>query len=151
MPTRDKRVWMFNSGDTFAGNPKWLFVYVTKFRPDITAYWLCETEKTANYVRRLGYEALTFKDPRAAQLQRLTGVYVVNQVKEHIPKELRAAVFLNLWHGVGVKGIERAMNPGYLQERIAKKYIRHNQLPQQPTVSVYLGADGAALPGADRA
>ena len=128
MSQRDKRVWMFNSGDTFTGNPKWLFVYVTKFRPDITAYWLCETEETARYVRGLGYKALTFKSPQAPALFARTGVYVVNQVKEVIPDELRGAVFLNLWHGVGVKGVERAMNKGYLEERIAKKYIRHNAL-----------------------
>lgn len=128
MSARSKHVWMFNSGDTFSGNPKWLFVYVTKFRPDITAYWLCETERTAKYVRSLGYQAVTFSDPQAARIQARTGVYVVNQVKEQIPDPLRGAVFLNLWHGVGVKGVERAMNKGYLEERIAKKYIRHNQL-----------------------
>ncbi len=128
MARRSKSVWMFNSGDTFAGNPKWLFVYVTKFRPDITAYWLCETEETARYVRGLGYKAYTFKDPRVSRIQAKTGVYVVNQVKEQIPDNLRGAVFLNLWHGVGVKGVERAMNAGYLEERIAKKYIRHNRL-----------------------
>ncbi|MBB2891340.1 CDP-glycerol glycerophosphotransferase (TagB/SpsB family)/FMN phosphatase YigB (HAD superfamily) [Flexivirga oryzae] len=121
-------MWMFNCGDTFSGNPKWLFIYVQKFRPDITAYWLCETEQTAAYVRSLGYRALTFKDPEAPRIQAKTGVYVVNQVKEYIPDELRGAVFLNVWHGVGVKGIERAMNKGYLEERIAKKYIRYNKL-----------------------
>lgn len=125
---RSASVWMFNSGDTFAGNPKWLFVYVTKFRPDITAYWLCETEATAEYVRGLGYQAYTFADRRVTRIQARTGVYVVNQVKEQIPDALRGAVFLNLWHGVGIKGVERAMNQGYLEERIAKKYIRHNQL-----------------------
>ncbi len=128
MALRSKHVWMFNSGDTFSGNPKWLFVYVTKFRPDITAYWLCETEKTARYVRGLGYRAMTFHDPKVSRIQARTGVYVVNQVKEQIPDDLRGAVFLNLWHGVGIKGVERAMNKGYLEERIAKKYIRHNTL-----------------------
>lgn len=128
MPTRSKTVWTFNSGDTFTGNPKWLFVYVTRFRPDITAYWLCETEATARYVRGLGYQAVTFTDSKAASIMARTGVYVVNQVKEVIPEELRGSVFLNLWHGVGIKGVERAMNKGYLEERIAKKYIRHNRL-----------------------
>ena len=30
-----KHIWVFNSGLLFTGNPKWLFIYINKYRPDI--------------------------------------------------------------------------------------------------------------------
>src|SRR5690606_30563425 len=75
-------------------------------------------------VRKLGYPVITYAARR--NLTR-AGVYVVNQVKEHIPAELRGAVLLNLWHGVGVKQIERRMRESHLLPRIAEKYIRNNK------------------------
>ena len=42
---KDKnKVWAFCSGhnsNDFRGNPKYLFIYVNKYCPDIEAYWLC--------------------------------------------------------------------------------------------------------------
>lgn len=55
-------VWAFNAGQAgndFRGNPKYLFVYVNKYRKDITAYWLSGSEETTEYVRNLGYRAYT--------------------------------------------------------------------------------------------
>ncbi|MCW2785650.1 MAG: hypothetical protein JWP74_2167 [Marmoricola sp.] len=126
-PVRDKLVWVFNCADAFIGNPKWLFLYITKFRPDIEAVWLTNTESTVAQIRKLGYRAETFKSRKGIAVQRRAGVWVVNQVKEQIPANLTGVVLLNLWHGVGVKSIERGMNEGYLRERIARKYIRNNQ------------------------
>ncbi len=124
---RDRRVWLFNSANTFSGNPKWLFAYVNRFRADIEAHWVCDSARTAEAIQRLGYSAITFRDPRGHSVQQRAGVFVVNQVKEQIPPRMDGALLLNLWHGVGVKSIERCMNEGYLLERIAKKYIQNNR------------------------
>ncbi len=118
---------MFNSGNSFNGNPKWLFLYVNRHRPDIEAHWITDSEEVVAQVRRLGFSAMTFQGAKSKELQRRTGVWVVNQVKEHIPANLRGAVMLNLWHGVGVKKVERAMTTGFLLPRIAEKYIRNNE------------------------
>ena len=120
--TRSRTVWLFNSLD-FSGNPKWLFLYVLARRPEIEAYWLADTDAKAAVVRALGYPVVTYTDSKV--LER-AGVYVVNQVKERIPEELDGAVLLNLWHGVGVKLIERQMKQSELLPRIAEKYIRNN-------------------------
>ena len=116
-------MWLFNSRD-FSGNPKWLFLYVLARRPDIEAYWLADDEDKAAVVRGLGYPAITYSDTKT---QERAGVYVVNQVKENIPAELAGAVLLNLWHGVGVKLVERQMKQSELLPRIAEKYIRNNK------------------------
>lgn len=120
---RSRTVWLFNSLD-FSGNPKWLFLYVLARRPDIEAYWIADTEDKATFVRELGYPATTYADKRT---QERAGVYVVNQVKERVPEELLGTVILNLWHGVGVKLVERQMKTSELLPRIAEKYIRNNR------------------------
>lgn len=121
---RSRNVWLFNSLD-FSGNPKWLFLYVLATRPDIEARWIADTEAKADHVRSLGYPATTYANQR---VQAQAGVYVVNQVKERVPDALRGAVLLNLWHGVGVKQIERRMTESHLLPRIARKYIQNNSL-----------------------
>lgn len=122
--SRSRAIWLFNSLD-FSGNPKWLFLYVLAKHPEIDAHWIADTDEKAAAVRRLGFPATTYADKK---LQERTGVYVVNQVKEQIPPELVGAVLLNLWHGVGVKLIERQMKESELLPRIAEKYIRNNKL-----------------------
>ena len=64
---RDKKIWIFNAGNAFDGNPKWLFMYIVNYRKDITPYWFCYTEETRNYIRKLGYQAFLFKSKMAGK------------------------------------------------------------------------------------
>ncbi len=124
---RDKKIWIFNAGDAFSGNPKWLFMYIVNNHKDIKPYWLCYKKTTQSYVRRLGYKAYMFNSSKGKKIMSKAGVYVVNQVKEVIQPELENITMLNLWHGVGCKSIEKStVDFGFLNERIAKKYIRNN-------------------------
>lgn len=123
---RDKKIWVFNAGDSFSGNPKWLFMYIVNNRKDIKPYWLCYKKSTQSYVRKLGYKAYMYNSAKGKKIMSKAGVYVVNQVKEVIQPELKDVTMLNLWHGVGCKSIEKKVNFGFLNERIAKKYIRNN-------------------------
>ena len=46
--TDKNKVWAFCAGqysNDFRGNPKYLFIYINKYRKDITAYWLCDDPK----------------------------------------------------------------------------------------------------------
>ncbi len=121
------KTWAFNSGNIFAGNPKWLFIYINNYRKDIRAYWLCDSDETVEYIRSLGYEAYNYASEKAKRLEMKTGVYVVEQVKESIPVMMPNVKMLNLFHGVGCKSIERKVDTGFLCERIAKKYIKYNE------------------------
>lgn len=122
-----KKVWAFNAGDTFTGNPKWLFIYINKYRKDIDAYWLCDNVETVDYVRSLGYKAYAFNAGGGIEVKNRAGVFVTEQVKEQIPKGMENCILLNLYHGVGCKKIERDAGSSRLEERLAKKYIRNNQ------------------------
>ena len=126
-----RHIWAFNAGETFSGNPKWLFLYISKYRPDIYAYWLCDNQETVDFIRSLGYRAHTFKERDCYLLQQKTGVFVVEQIKEVIPKSLQSAVMLNLYHGVGCKTVEKKVTYGFLAERIAKKFIKNSEYYQK--------------------
>ncbi|KAF2412176.1 hypothetical protein B1729_16280 [Microbacterium sp. B35-04] len=125
---RSRLTWIFNCADTFSGNPKWLFLYVVRHRPDIEAVWVTDSQPTVQFVRSLGFRAELLTSRRGKILQQRAGVFVVNQVKERIPDELDGVLLLNLWHGVGVKSIERRLTQGRLQARIARKYIENNKV-----------------------
>lgn len=123
---RDK-VWAFIAGQSsedFRGNPKYLFVYINRYRPDIAAYWLCNNEETIAQVRKLGFTAHKIDSPAAQYAINHTGVLVVEQVKYAMPEGFENVKYLNLWHGVGFKHIERKLLMGDLSMELARKYIQ---------------------------
>lgn len=127
-------VWMFDAGHNgrkdFRGNPKYLFVYINKYRPDIHAYWYCEADAAdvINQVRELGFHGVLRGTEEAEYALNRTGVVVSEQLREYFPEALLRAKYLNLWHGIGFKRVERARleNEDDLRVGIAKKYIAYN-------------------------
>lgn len=126
---RNKKIWIFNATNDFVGNPKWLFIYVNKYRKDIDAYWMCDNVQVVNYVKSLGFNAELFHSKKAEKIKSMAGVFVVHQVKEHIPVKFEnEVVILNLWHGVGIKPIERFVDSPGIRYRTYKKYIKYNEM-----------------------
>ncbi len=128
-PDKNK-VWAFCSGhksNDFRGNPKYLFIYMNKYRKDIVTYWLCDDIEMINLIRNMGYRAYQLGTLEAELAMNKTGVLVAEQVKSYIPRGLSHAKYLNLWHGVGgVKAVERSLTEGNLAYELAKKYIDKN-------------------------
>ena len=124
--TRDKKLWVFNAGPAFNGNPRWLYEYIQRKRPDITCYWFCYRRRLMYRLRAMGCRAMLFDSHAARKIGSRAGVYVVNQNKEVIQDYLQGVTILNLWHGVGCKAIENCLHSGILDEGIAKKHIRNN-------------------------
>lgn len=128
---KDKnRVWIFDAGSRFLGNPKWLFLYVNKYRPDMLACWMSDSAETVNRILSLGFYALCYGTREAETVKDMAGVFVVENVKEHIPFGLENAKMLNLFHGVGCKRIERNLPNAYFSDKLAGKYIRYNNFYQ---------------------
>ena len=126
---RNKKIWIFNATNDFVGNPKWLFIYVNKYRKDIDAYWMCDNVHVVNYVKSLGFNAELFHSKKAEKIKSMAGVFVVHQVKEHIPVKFEnEVVILNLWHGVGIKPIERFVDSPGIRYRTYQKYIKYNEM-----------------------
>lgn len=126
MNERNKLIWIFNAGSSYAGNPKWLMEYIVRHRTDIAPVWMCYEENTMRYVRKLGYRAELYNSHAGREIMEQAGVYVVEMCKEVFQPELEGITVLNLWHGVGCKSIERKFGSGFLEERLAKKYIQNN-------------------------
>lgn len=128
--TDKNKVWAFCAGqysNDFRGNPKYLFIYINKYRKDITAYWLCDNPKIVKMVRKLGYKAYRIGTKQAEEAINKTGVLVHEQVKLIIPEGLENAKYINLWHGVGgVKNVERSIDTGRLLVEISRKYVKNN-------------------------
>ena len=72
---------------------------------------------------------LNYFIPKAEKIKSVAGVFVVHQVKEHIPVKFEnEVVILNLWHGVGIKPIERFVDSPGIRYRTYKKYIKYNEM-----------------------
>lgn len=121
-------IWLFNSAGTFSGNVKYLFLYCWFFRKDIYACYISGEQRNVDLIREMGFRAVTFTSPEGKNLQRRAGVYVNEQCKEHYPSELFNVKLLNLFHGVGLKNIERKWDREFLGQQIAKKYIQYNHI-----------------------
>lgn len=130
-------IWAFISGQygqDFRGNPKYMFVYINKYRPDIKAYWICNNDETIEQVKKLGYEAYRQDSPAAQFVANRTGVLVAEQVKFTLPDGFNNIKYINLWHGVGFKKVERRLHSGDISMDLARKYVmrsafyRDNQL-----------------------
>ena len=64
---------------------------------------------------------LNYFIPKAEKIKSVAGVFVVHQVKEHIPVKFEnEVVILNLWHGVGIKPIERFVDSPGIRYRTYK-------------------------------
>lgn len=122
-------IWAFTAGHSsqdFRGNPKYLFAYINYYRPDIKTYWYCNNDEALQQVRDLGFCAYSPESPYIRQLLNRTGVLVVEQVKEVIPEGLENVKYVNLWHGIGFKTVERKLFEGDIALNIAGKYIKYN-------------------------
>lgn len=122
------KFWIFDAGARFLGNPKWMFIYINEYRKDITVCWLTDSKDTEQLVRKMGYYAFCYGTYEAESVKDMAGVFVVENVKESIPVGLENVKILNLFHGVGCKPIERNQKNSYFNDRLAKKYIRYNDL-----------------------
>ena len=71
---RNKKIWIFNATNEFVGNPKWLFIYVNKFRKDIDAYWMCDDVNVVNHIRELGFNAELYSSEKAEKIKSVAGV-----------------------------------------------------------------------------
>ena len=125
-----KHIWAFTSGHSsndFRGNPKFLFIYITRYRPDIFAYWICSNEELKNDVEIIdNANAFYLQSEECQTLLSKTGVFVGEQVKASIPENCFDFTYLNLWHGIGYKTVERLLSEGHLSRMLAKKYIKYN-------------------------
>ena len=104
---RSRRRWVFgHEGDAFAGNPKYLFLWVALHRPDIRATWITGDEALVRRLRASGHRARRRRTVAGALERLRAGVFLfAHDVADVGAPFAWGAVRLNLWHGVGIKGL----------------------------------------------
>ncbi len=126
---RNKNIWIFNATNDFMGNVKYMFLYINEKHPEIEAIWMCDDKKIVDKIKDLGYEAFLYSDPKADVFKQKAGVFVVHQVKQHFPALFNdEVIILNLWHGVGLKPVERYVDSSGIKEITYRKYIKYNNI-----------------------
>lgn len=106
LTVRDRRLVVFSStfGYSFAGSPKYAFIYMNSIESDMRAIWLSRDDRIVAQIRDWGYEAYS--------IYSLTGIYYALKAKtyvfDHYSKDIsfwlsaRTNKF-NLWHGIPLK------------------------------------------------
>lgn len=111
---RSSKQWAFgHAGEMFAGNPKYLFLWIALYRPDIQATWLTSNERLIALLRRHGYSAARRRSIKGIRIALRSGVFAFSHGINSVNFPLsRGAFLLNLWHGVGLKSIQFGRHDG---------------------------------------
>ena len=124
----------FGSGQhDFNGNAKYLFLHLRDRAPEIRAAWIAPTREVRDKVRALGLAAFWKHEPAGLWWALTAKLYVFNNRPNdvHFFASGRART-LNLWHGVGLKGLgfnstteksRRDFNPRSLYRRIVRPWL----------------------------
>ena len=104
---RRARWWAFgHQGGTFAGNSKFLFLWVVRNRPDIRAVWITGSIDTRDILRAHGLPVYLRWSPPGMWYALRAKVYLFCHSTEDVNLPLsRGALLVNLWHGVGLKAV----------------------------------------------
>lgn len=130
-------VWLFGASD-FIGNPKWLYQYINHFRNDIETWWVADNEGALKRIKvaQPDIKIVLRDSAQAKRLFKTANVYVEDQFREFYPADLNEdVIFLNLWHGVGLKKIElNSPFNGRLSTNIMKKYLKYVDIYSRRTL-----------------
>lgn len=122
VPRRPK-LWLFGHEEgTFAGNSKFLFLWILAHRPDIRPLWITHRRDTEEHLRAYGLPVVRRGTLRGTRAALTAGVYCYCFGPWEVSIALGGGAFhANLWHGVGLKAVQygdprsaasRATRPG---------------------------------------
>lgn len=125
---RNKQKWVFGNYiiDQFGDNPKYLFLYVQRYHPDLRAIWITRDERIYHELRQKGLEVHMKCSIRGLYHCLTAGVYIYNTFPQDINYFSSGdAMLLNMWHGVGLKTIEFSITRGSLVECYREKKLKY--------------------------
>jgi CDP-glycerol glycerophosphotransferase (TagB/SpsB family) len=116
-------LWLFGHEEgAFAGNSKFLYLWMRAHRPDIEAMWITHRADVAHQLRAHGLPVCRRGTLAAVNAALRAGVYLYCFGPWEVSIAFgRGAYLVNLWHGVGLKAVQygdprsaasRATDPG---------------------------------------
>lgn len=107
MVPRSPNIWLFgHEGGLFAGNPKYLFLWVSMNRPELKPVWIGSDRATCSILREQGFVAHPRRSVAGYWASLRAGaVFYANLLSDVNGTLTHGALLVNLWHGVGLKPI----------------------------------------------
>ena len=115
---RNKKKWVFGNYSGFADNSKYLFISLSeKAYAHYSFIWIGNSKDEVSYIRSLGLNSY-YRWSVVGMYHSLTaGVYIYNSYINDINiTTFGGAIKVNLWHGIGIKNIERKITTGPLSK-----------------------------------
>jgi len=122
---RARRRWAFGAaGDQFAGNPKYLFLWLRLHRPDIRATWITDDAGTHAMMTAAKLPVARRWSVAGVAAALRSALYAFSHGSEDVNLPLgRGARHLNLWHGVGIKALHAGARPATGLRRWLRSFV----------------------------
>ena len=106
--------WAFgHDGDAFAGNPKYLFLWLCLHRPDLHPIWITGSRATRRTLVAHGYPVRMRWSPGGMLAAlRAEAFFFAHDVADVNAPLGWGAIRINLWHGVGLKALQVSRRRG---------------------------------------
>lgn len=105
---RNKKIWVFGAwyGLRYCDNSRFLFEYVHKNDPNITAVWITKNKKIKEHLNRLGYKAYMANSFKGIGYSLISKYIIVSCVKKDVNALcINGAITIQVWHGNPMKKI----------------------------------------------
>ena len=123
---KDRNLWVFGSwfGSKFADNPKYLFLYVKKFHPEIHAVWFTRNDEVYDYLVKNKFEVYRIGSLIGLWYILRSGCIIIstnaNDVLGGVSKFVRVRI-IQLWHGTPLKRLRMVSNYSRVLVNFAKR------------------------------
>ncbi len=118
---RKKDIWCM--GPAFNGNMKYLAIHMKESHCPIRLIWISKAAEV-DRIRSLGFEAYERWSLKGLWYSLIAGAYVYNSYPDNINLfTIGRAKRVNLWHGVGLKKMDRQIKSGPLAKHYQAKGI----------------------------
>lgn len=106
---KNKKLWVFGAwkGTAYNDNTKYLFEYVAKNEPDITAVWITKNSDVYNHIKSLGYKVELWPEKEAKKAVRHAGFMFQTEGNRDIGEfPVGRTHVIQLWHGISMKRLD---------------------------------------------
>ncbi|MCG3256492.1 MAG: CDP-glycerol glycerophosphotransferase family protein [Candidatus Heimdallarchaeota archaeon] len=125
---KKKNLWIFGDGmgNTFSGNPKYLFLYISNNIPEIKPIWITHSNEIYNLLKQRGYNVFKSNSLKAKFKIVRAKILLFGHSRIAINKCLSSGININVMHGCPFKksGIDNIVKGTRLYNIIYSKGIK---------------------------